>query len=180
MGRNQTKQVPLEILNELYYYQDGRLLHKIASPNGVAQPGKVVGCLHASGYLITSIKKKQFQVHRLIYQICHQIELAPEVSIDHVDGNKLNNLIENLRPCTVKQNSCNKKKPKNNTSGYKNIFKHSIWEGGVYKTFWKVTVRISKEHKQARFPYTDEGLNEAILCRDTLLKELHREFANKG
>lgn len=179
MGRKQTKQVPLEVINELYYYQDGRLHHKIASRNGV-QAGDAVGCLHGSGYLITSIKKKQFQVHRLIYQICHQIELASEVSIDHIDGDKLNNLIGNLRPCTTKENSCNKKKPSNNTSGYKNICKHSIWEGGVYKTFWKVAVRIGKLNRQVRFPYTEDGLQEAIIRRDTLLKELHGEFANLG
>lgn len=179
MGRNQTKQVPLEILNELYYYQDGRLLHKIASPNGVAQPGKVVGCLHGTGYLITSIKKKQFQVHRLIYQICNQIELAPEVSIDHVDGNRLNNLIENLRPCTVRENSCNRKTPKNNTSGYKNIIKCRVDKQEPNES-WKVHIRSSGCNVQKHFPYTDSGLADAIAFRDNILPMIHGEFHSLG
>lgn len=179
MGRNQTKQVPLETLNELYYYQDGRLHHKIASPNGVAQPGKVVGCIHGTGYLITSIKKKQFQIHRLIYQICHQIELAPEVPIDHVDGNRLNNLIENLRPCTVKQNACNRTKHMNNTSGYKNISKSKV-DKQEPNECWKVHIRTSDSSIQKNFPYTDDGLAEAIKFRDLMLPLIHGEFASQG
>ena len=178
MGRKQTKQVPLEVINELYYYQDGRLHHKIVQRNGV-QAGDVVGCLHGSGYLITSIKKKQFQVHRLIYQLCHQIELASEVSIDHIDGNKLNNLIENLRPCTFRENACNKKKPSNNTSGYKNISKSKI-DKREPNECWKVHIRTSDSRIQKNFPYTEAGLADAITFRDKMLPIIHGEFHNLG
>src|SRR5690606_27109627 len=37
--------------------------------------------------------------------------------IDHRDGDRLNNRIDNLRACTNQENSWNSKKPSNNTSG---------------------------------------------------------------
>lgn len=40
------------------------------------------------------------------------------------DGNISNNKIENLRPATVKQNSQNRSKQINNTSGYKGVYLH--------------------------------------------------------
>ena len=39
--------------------------------------------------------------------------------IDHIDCNSLNNQKENLRFCSVRENSCNQRLSKRNTSGYK-------------------------------------------------------------
>jgi len=57
--------------------------------------------------------RKLYKLHRLI---------LPEVKlIDHIDGDGGNNLRINLRPATNAQNTYNKGKNKNNTSGYKGV-----------------------------------------------------------
>jgi HNH endonuclease/AP2 domain len=49
--------------------------------------------------------------------------------VDHIDGNKLNNNIENLRETTATQNAQNRKIHKNNTSGVKGVYfnKYKKW-----------------------------------------------------
>jgi hypothetical protein len=46
------------------------------------------------------------------------------VQVDHKDGNGLNNQRSNLRIATHKQNQWNKRKRRDNTSGYKGVFWH--------------------------------------------------------
>jgi len=49
--------------------------------------------------------------------------------IDHIDGNKSNNRIENLREASIGENNRNAKIRKNNTTGIKDSFctKHNKW-----------------------------------------------------
>ncbi len=44
--------------------------------------------------------------------------------VDHVDGDKTNNSVENLRWCTNAENLQNKEKSSSNTSGYKGVYLH--------------------------------------------------------
>lgn len=55
-----------------------------------------------------------YGVHRIIYFMAYGY--CPEV-LDHIDGNPLNNRLENLRPAFPVLNSWNQKKFKNNTTG---------------------------------------------------------------
>lgn len=61
---------------------------------------------------------KQVKMHRLVTN-------APKgKSVDHIDGNPLNNQKSNLRICTNAENLRNRGFNKNNTSGYKGVFWH--------------------------------------------------------
>jgi hypothetical protein len=42
--------------------------------------------------------------------------------IDHINGQRSDNRIENLRECSYSQNHGNKRMNRNNTSGYKGVF----------------------------------------------------------
>ena len=57
-------------------------------------------------------------MHRLIFLLHHKY--LPS-QIDHIDGNILNNRIENLRAATPSQNGSNKPKTRFNTSGFKGV-----------------------------------------------------------
>lgn len=57
-----------------------------------------------------------YLIHRVIYCL-HHSSLSAELSIDHIDGNSLNNRIENLRAVTTEVNNRNLKMRITNTSG---------------------------------------------------------------
>lgn len=62
---------------------------------------------------------KQIYLHR-------QIMKAPDnLTVDHIDGNPLNNQRKNLRLCTQQDNLKNKKLYKNSTTGYKGAYKNN-------------------------------------------------------
>ena len=46
-------------------------------------------------------------------------------TIDHRDGDVTNNRWNNLRRATVSQNNANRRRPRNNTSGYKGVYRAS-------------------------------------------------------
>ena len=71
------------------------------------------------GYLKTSIKRKHYLNHTLVYLYHHGY--IPENDIDHIDRNPLNNKIENLREVSKTCNMRNSKLNKNNKSGVRGV-----------------------------------------------------------
>lgn len=49
------------------------------------------------GYYRVEINKKHYFIHRLVYQTWSGERLNPELVIDHIDANRKNNYISNLR-----------------------------------------------------------------------------------
>ena len=84
-------------------------------------PGKVTGYKNSFGYLLVHIWPKLFMAHRLVWLIVHG-EPVPE--IDHIDGDRANNRIANLRPATRTQNRANSGISRNNTTGVKGVSVH--------------------------------------------------------
>lgn len=66
------------------------------------------------GYLCGRFMGKPYKSHRIIYKLAHGEE--PNV-IDHIDGDKSNNRIANLRSVDVRQNSMNIAFRSDNKSG---------------------------------------------------------------
>lgn len=91
--------------------------------------------------------------------------------VDHIDGIKTNNLIENLRECDQSENMCNVKKLTTNSSGIKGV----SWRKDTSK--WRARVRFrNKEFFIGYFDDLQTAENSARLFRE----ELHKEFCNHG
>lgn len=81
--------------------------------------GKRVGSTTLGGYLETCIDRKRYLVHRLVW-LWHHGCLPPEHT-DHINHNRSDNRIENLRAATNRENNFNQSKRRGSTT--------SLWRG---------------------------------------------------
>ena len=85
-------------------------------------------------YRAVSVKGKEYMEHRVIFMFHHGY--FPE-EVDHIDGNKSNNRIENLRECTDSENSQNRGLSVLNNSGTKGV----SFDKETNK--WRSTIKIN-------------------------------------
>lgn len=95
----------------------------------------------------------------------------PKVSVDHIDGNPLNNQRANLRLCNNAENHWNTKKPANNTSGFKGV---SWIKTGKRRKRWMAKIRKGKTFLTIGYYLTPE---EAGIAYNNKAKELFGDFA---
>ena len=93
-----------EALRGLFSYKDGRLFRKTVGSNGKHKVGDMAGYMNQTGYYHVKIGAVEYKAHRLIWKIHHGTEPA---CIDHIDDDKANNRIENLREVSHREN-CSK------------------------------------------------------------------------
>jgi hypothetical protein len=106
-----------EHLSKIFEYKEGKLFWK--QSKGRTKAGQEAGTLASIGRMYVQIDGKKQLVHRVIWYLHHGN--CPEF-LDHIDGNPLNNKIENLRPVTKQQNSMNRKVRSDNSTGIKGIY----------------------------------------------------------
>ena len=155
-----------KILHELLEYRDGELYWK--KRRAGVQFNKPVGYVTKQGYKRVEANGKSYAVHRLVYMMFNK--WLPE-QLDHIDCNKLNNKIENLRPASSAENSSNRKLRCDNKYQTKNIYFDKVHEK------WVVQVRKhGKSHYFGRYKDKNKASEVARMARDLL----HGEFANHG
>ena len=124
--------ITLENIRELFDYKDGKLFWKICPKNGVPA-GSEAGAWKGNGYHYVTYKRKGVPTHRAIWMWVHGE--VPD-HIDHVDGDKTNNALENLRSVGRSENMLNIGRPNKNNQ-HSNV-------RGVNKTrtgSWRVMFR---------------------------------------
>ena len=155
-----------ELLHELFDYCDGKLFWK-EKRNGVNLNNEA-GYLASHGYWHIKVNNKIFKRHRIVFEM-HNGYL-PEF-IDHINGIKNDDRIENLRKCNKTQNQYNSKLRLNNKSGLKGVCWH--------KRFKKWSVQITVNKKKHFIGYFDD-LKLADLAAIEARNKYHKEFANHG
>jgi hypothetical protein len=109
-----------ELLQELFYYENGFLFNKVKRSSN-AMPNTLAGTLpNNSDYRRVSISNKIYLEHRVIWIYFNGL-IPKNLFIDHINQNKNDNRIENLRLCTRSENQYNRGAYKNNTSGVKGV-----------------------------------------------------------
>lgn len=106
-----------ERVKELLEYRDGDLLWK-ETLNHRFLKGEIAGA-RMDGYLSTTIDDKIYFNHRIIWLMHHGY--TPENILDHIDRDRANNKIENLREVSYMCNSRNSKLNRNNKTGVKGV-----------------------------------------------------------
>jgi len=155
------------MLNDLYEYKDGQLFYK-KSPVWKIAVGSKAGSLNKDGYIKVSIDQKKIFAHRVIFLMHHGY--LPE-EVDHINGNRSDNRIENLRASTKVENHYNEKIRSNNKSGVKGV----SWHKASQK--WQVIVTACKR-KISMGLFNDFELAE-LVAHEARAK-FHGKFANSG
>lgn len=107
-------------LYDNFYYKDGELYWKESIGKvGRRKTGSIAGSSKGNFYKRVRLNGKQYRCHRIIWFL-HYGEW-PKGEIDHIDRNKLNNHIENLRDVTRSENQINSEVDKRSKTGIKNI-----------------------------------------------------------
>ena len=135
-------------------------------PADYIKVGSIAGCKTSSGYTYITVLKQRQLAHRYAW-IYVNGDIPKGLQIDHINRNKSDNCISNLRLATIGQNQHNRDKSKNNTSGYKGI----VWDKSRNK--WRAQIKINnKVINLGRFILLDDAQNAYEIAS----KKYHPEY----
>ena len=134
---------PLEELKEFLDYNPDTGIFtwkKQVAPN--IKVGQKAGVMHSwTYYIIITFKNREYYAHRLGYYMYHGIDPLEKL-VDHIDGDRSNNKINNLRLASKSENGRNRVNlSSNNTSGVIGV----CWDKNAKK--WKAYIMINGKTK---------------------------------
>lgn len=127
--------------------------------------GKPAGSLHKKGYVCTTIGSRSYRNQRLIWLYVHGY--VPE-QVDHINGQRCDNRLINLRAATRFENSRNRKIRHDSASGHIGVSWHKTekkWRAHICRNGKMVTL--------GRFA----NINDAITARRTAEVKFYGEFS---
>jgi hypothetical protein len=155
-----------ECFRKLNYDQEtGIFTWKYDGTRGV-KAGHITGTKMKSGYLMLCVKGKRLLAHRVAWLLVHGE--FPFGNIDHVNRDKSDNRIANLRLATCEQNAQNRLKNCKNTSGFKGVTWHKRderWQAAItvkgkvlHLGYYKVLVDASNAYIEASKKYQTHSI----------------------
>lgn len=127
---------------------------------------QIAGAKTKRGYVNIDVDNKQYKAHRLAWLYVHGY--FPKEFIDHINQDKSDNRISNLRECTNQQNKYNQGLTSRNTSGFKGVSFHKA------SGKWRAQINHDNATKYLGIYETAE---EANMAYEKASKEIHGEFA---
>ena len=173
---------PVEYLNECltYDHDSGNLIWKARPEHHFSSSrscnswnakhvARIAGHSGQKGYIHVGIDGVLYKAHRIIFHmVCEP--LLPDDFIDHINGDCGDNRLCNLRKATHQQNSCNTRRPVNNTTGVKGVTRR---DNGKYRARLWVSGKC--------LPLGDfDTVKAAAAAYRAAADEYHGEFANYG
>lgn len=114
---------------------------------------KPITCKNHHGYLCTSIFGSKYLLHRLVWKLVFNEEPS---DLDHVNGVRDDNRLQNLRVVNHQENMRNMRKVAANSSGHAGVYKHT--QNGRW------VAQISVDNK-TRYLGIFDSIEDAITCR---------------
>lgn len=136
-----------------------------------SRAGDVAGHLHSKGYIAIKIGRRDYYAHRLAWMYCYG--QFPNGNIDHINRNRSDNRICNLRIANHVQNGQNLKTYRNNTSGVIGV----NWNKRTSK--WKSEIDINGKRFYLGLFNTIEEASEARAVAKAKYHTFHPEDNNE-
>jgi hypothetical protein len=133
-----------------------------------AKVGKIAGSRMTNGYRIIGVDGKGYLAHRLAWLVVHS--RWPDGNIDHINGDRADNRIANLRECNQAQNMWN-----HNAAWGRSGIRGVHWSGQDHKRQKKWVARLKvngRTHNLGRFATKEEA---AEAYKDAAIR-LHGTF----
>ena len=161
--------ISAKLVAEYLEYKDGHLWW-VKRPPGPTKNiiGNRFGSVGKLGYISGQLLGKIYKEHRLIWLL--NTGKWPADQLDHTNGVRDDNRIENLRECTNQQNSCNRPGWEGASSSYKGV----SWHKGKQK--W-VARCMSKGKMYNLGSFSNES--DAVKAYQECSNKLHKEFAKE-
>ena len=157
----------VEIENLIAYIPDTGKAYWRTTIAPRAKAGAEIGHINSQGYRRVKIAGQMYLVHRLIWRLTHGV--WPTNEIDHIDGDRLNNRLTNLRDVPKTLNQRNNCRRLDNSSGIVGIsqIQHPAkywvaqWFDGKKKNKWFSVEKYGDETaKQMAIQYRIERVKE--------------------
>ena len=145
-----------ERLKELFHYDpETGVFTWIAPSTNRIKPGRTAGAVTHQGYIEIQINGRKCGAHRLAWLYVNG--KFPEHQIDHIDGNRTNNRINNLRDIPQEGNKQNRRfLSDRNTSGFLGVtFQKDIqkWVAGLSLNGKHTHLGVFKAPEEAHAAY---------------------------
>lgn len=154
-------------MHNLFEYEPTTGLVRWLVNKGPVKAGTLCGTPHSKGYLTVSVGGKQLMLHRVIWELVNG-HIPDGYQVDHINGNKRDNRIANLRLAMTGQNLANRPVTNRNRLGIKGVSKY----GRKY--------RAQLSCQGVRYCRTYNTLEAAVAGYEAMAKEHHGEYANTG
>lgn len=189
---SKTKQLEQEELLDLLVYDETSptlLRWKVDRYSGLnkkikfASAGAVAGGerLDANGYTVIGLFGKIYKIHRVIFTLLRG-NIPEGYVINHKDGNRANNLIDNIEICTIAENARRTKFQRDglrddNLSGVTGVYKLHTKDG---HTYFAANWVENYKNRQKLFPIHKLGESEAFRLACEYRKQMIEKLNSEG
>lgn len=176
MAFKDVKDMNFDYFNSYLYYDEtspSYLRWKIDVSDKI-KANSVAGCLNSHGYWRVALERKNWAGHRIVYLLNNK-QISSYMTIDHVNGDRADNNINNLVLKTQHNNMRNVKKSKESASGIFGVRLHTNKQGRQYAfAIWHDENGKPREGKYYRIDKFPPGfaLQLALEQRESEIKRL--------
>jgi hypothetical protein len=168
MSKNKVLLPPVERLREAFSIdpEDGRLLLRTATKH--RSIGEEAGYPNNIGYRQVMLDRKIYSVHRIAWALYSGEH--PNGEIDHINGDRADNRLCNLRLATSSENNQNRRISSRNKTGIKGVFRVKWAKGKAW--------RVSVGHSCGEYHITHfQCFGKAVRHAHDMRAKLHGDFA---